>query len=624
MLALLLILLLGVDSGLASENVEQLASRAAAAMQNNRFEEAEKAYRAILDLAPHITEVRSNLGLALYFEEKLPAAEQEFRAVLKTSPRLFVPNFFLGKILFWKNHYPEAKLLFKTAANLKPDDVEARRWLANTYVGLEEFDKGLEEYRQILKWNPENADALHAVGKIYTELMQRSVKQVRASRDDFYRTLMQVELAKLGSEWNSAARSQIAQLIQSNPTYAGLRLELGYLELAEGNIPEAGRLLRDELSVDAFSFQAHLGLAIVSLLSEGYEEFASELELAVSIRPESFCPVPQMTSKIPPATLEKALKKVRHALAEKFLREQLGEKTSFCKDLVSYRQNLKKREGPATSAKELVERKRYEAALSRLGIAASGQQPARFDRQLLRVRAHFESGNYSAAAKAGQILVGLKPDSDVGSYWLSKCYYKLAEQSLNELGKVAPNSYRVYQLKGETQFARQDMQQAILAFEEALKLEPRDAELLFQLGRSHYYLGNFSSALEVLSKSLELDPFNAEACYIIGEAWVYNQEGEKAVPYLKKALELNPSMLKAHAELGKAYLQTDNAERAVKELETASSTDKVGDLHYLLFRAYSKLNQKENAEKALKISTKLRQEKAGMERRTLEKEPNTN
>jgi tetratricopeptide (TPR) repeat protein len=111
-----------------------------------------------------------------------------------------------------------------------------------------------------------------------------------------------------------------------------------------------------------------------------------------------------------------------------------------------------------------------------------------------------------------------------------------------------------------------------------------------------------------------VDPYNAEANLIVGEGMVHTQEGERAVAYLQRALELDPTMLKAHGELGKAFLQMNQWERAARELEQAATADFGGELHYQLFRAYSKLNQTDKAQGALAKSTRLRQEKVERER----------
>jgi tetratricopeptide (TPR) repeat protein len=229
-------------------------------------------------------------------------------------------------------------------------------------------------------------------------------------------------------------------------------------------------------------------------------------------------------------------------------------------------------------------------------------------------QAYFETGKPEAAATVAAKLSG-KPGFEAAALYLqSRSYQMLAIQSVAELDSIAPESHRAHQLRGEAHFIRKEMSQAIDAFKKALERKPQDAELLYELGRAHYYLAEFPQAFEALDKSLKLDPYNAEANFIVGEGMVHTQEGERAVAYLQRALELEPAMLKAHGELGKAYLQMNQWESAAKELEQAATIDSGGELHYQLFRAYSKLNQKDKAQGALAKSTRLRQEKIERER----------
>ena len=44
------------------------------------------------------------------------------------------------------------------------------------------------------------------------------------------------------------------------------------------------------------------------------------------------------------------------------------------------------------------------------------------------------------------------------------------------------------------------MREAIAAFKMALDREPEDPELLYELGRAHYYLGEFSQAFETCKR----------------------------------------------------------------------------------------------------------------------------
>jgi len=599
----------------ADDVLQEHAQRASAAMQRNDFATAETEYRAVLVMAPQLAEMRSNLGIALYMLGKFDQAEKEFRVALRSNPRLFVPNYFLGKRLFQTNRYAEARTFFQTASELKPDDVEARRWLGATYIGLKEYDNGINEFRKILKQEPQNVDALYAIGKTYTELMQLSLKRLPSAPDNLYRNLILIEARGNDPEWRSTAKSQLSRLIKANPAFPGLRCKLGNLELEEGIIDEARRHFEKEIVIDPFSLQAHFGLAQVWLTVRKYPDFAEELERAVGIRPEFLDPLPPLKVKSLRVDLEAAFQQTNSPLAKEFLAAQLGRESSFSRDLVPYKQKLVASVKSTTSTQELFRKKRYESAVSRL----EGRQKLSVSEQLWLAQAYFEIGHFESAARIALGLARLPEAGDPVHYLLCRSYQKLAVLSLEELEQVAPpDSYRAHQLTGETMLAKEDYPRAVSAFQAALELKPDDAELTFQLGQSYYRLMDFPKAFESLHKCLELDPLNADAQYLIGEGLVYTKEGGKAIPFLQRALELNPSMLEAHAELGKAFLQRDQFEKAVKELELASTMDKSGDLHYLLYRAYSKLNQKEKAATALAQSNKLRERKRTHERHGLD------
>src|SRR5215470_11032748 len=89
----------------ANDMLTEHAQRANAAMQKDDFATAETEYRAVLAIAPHLAEIRSNLGIALHMQNKFDQAEQEFRKAIEVNPHLFVPNYFLGKRLFQTNRY---------------------------------------------------------------------------------------------------------------------------------------------------------------------------------------------------------------------------------------------------------------------------------------------------------------------------------------------------------------------------------------------------------------------------------------------------------------------------------------------------------------------------------------
>jgi len=614
--ALLIFAVIGPLAVQASDKLQEHAGRAGAAMQRNDFVEAEKEYRAILTMAPQLAEIRSNLGLALHMQDRFEEAEKEFRQALRANPKLFVPNYFLGIQLFKTNRYKEAKTYFAEAANLNPSMTETRYRLGATCVGLKEYDEAISQYRQILKQHPNEVDALYSIGKVYNELMEQTVEELLNSSNGVYYGLMLIEAA-VGSEgWQSLADSEIPKIIQAYPSAPTLHYGLGRLQLKNGKMDIARQLFQEELASDPENFLAHYGLAQIGLASGQIADFGQELEAAARIRPEFFCPCPPLALEIPATKLANGIERCDSPLARQFLAAQLGKENSFCRELAPYKQKLETTDAdPGKSPETLFREKRYEAVISRESSSKAGSADG--SRQLLLAQALFEIGRVEESLNIATAVSGKPGVQEAARYLQSRCYQSLAVQSLAELDRIAPDSSRAYQLKGEAHFIRKNMREAIAAFKTALDREPEDAELLYELGRAHYYLSEFPEAFEVLQKSLKLDPYNAEANFIIGEGMVHTQDAGGAVRFLQRALELDPEMVKAHGELGKAFLQQNQLEKAVGELELASSADPGGELHYQLFRAYTKLDQKEKAQRALAQSNKLRQDKIERERARL-------
>src|SRR5262249_17220935 len=156
-----------------------------------------------------------------------------------------------------------------------------------------------------------------------------------------------------GPEWRSTAKTLLKGLIKTNPGFPGLRLRLGSLELEEGNLSEARRYFQDEMTVDSFSFQSHFGLAQVSLAFQNYTDFTQEVERAVSVRPEFFCPLPPLLLKVSDLDLEAALQRASASLGGKFLAAYLGKENSFCREVDQYRQEIVTKVKSSKKAEEL-------------------------------------------------------------------------------------------------------------------------------------------------------------------------------------------------------------------------------------------------------------------------------
>ena len=108
---------------------------------------------------------------------------------------------------------------------------------------------------------------------------------------------------------------------------------------------------------------------------------------------------------------------------------------------------------------------------------------------------------------------------------------------------------------------------------------------------------------------------SARSLYLLGRLYVSQRDPASGIPYLEAALRYDPTLVEARPVLGKAYLKVGRPELAASQLEQSSAIDRYGDLHYLLYQAYSEGGKRELAARALARSQELRRKSAADDQR---------
>ena len=92
-------------------------------------------------------------------------------------------------------------------------------------------------------------------------------------------------------------------------------------------------------------------------------------------------------------------------------------------------------------------------------------------------------------------------------------------------------------------FAQQDrMQEAINAYDQALKLDPEHTASLANRGVAYYRLGQLDAAIDSYQKALKIDSNDAETSYLLGAAQLQQGNMSAAEAAFKRSLELKPDL----------------------------------------------------------------------------------
>ena len=138
---------------------------------------------------------------------------------------------------------------------------------------------------------------------------------------------------------------------------------------------------------------------------------------------------------------------------------------------------------------------------------------------------------------------------------LEKNYkFKDALNLLEELFKKEPDSKEIKNALLDTLLSHggylndefvAEHEEAISCFEKMIEIEPRNHRAFYNLGITHFNLGNMEKALESYDEALEIKPDYKFCYYNIG--YLYENVGdlERALEFYDKALKIDPGFIYA-------------------------------------------------------------------------------
>lgn len=139
----------------------------------------------------------------------------------------------------------------------------------------------------------------------------------------------------------------------------------------------------------------------------------------------------------------------------------------------------------------------------------------------------------------------------------------------------------VYCSLGGIQCKQRDWSGAISSYQKALELHDQQPFLIYpawvyqQLGKTFFQQGELDAALNAYEESIKLDPENVDSYVLVGKTQLKKGEGEKAIAAYEKAIALNPNQIvaekhiAAYKGLGDVYLEGENYPSAIATYKKA-------------------------------------------------------
>jgi tetratricopeptide (TPR) repeat protein len=138
--------------------------------------------------------------------------------------------------------------------------------------------------------------------------------------------------------------------------------------------------------------------------------------------------------------------------------------------------------------------------------------------------------------------------------------------------KQTPTSVRAYTLRGSLFLQQQSFEDAIKDFSEAIRLAPKNPELLVDRGITYLQAGQDAAlALTDFQSAVVLEPNSPDYQYLLGLALAKTEDYDKAVEAFTTALQLQPDDLQILMSRGDAHSSAKDFTVAIADYNTALS-----------------------------------------------------
>jgi tetratricopeptide (TPR) repeat protein len=162
-----------------------------------------------------------------------------------------------------------------------------------------------------------------------------------------------------------------------------------------------------------------------------------------------------------------------------------------------------------------------------------------------------------------------------GSYWTFERnkVWRTDISLWTDCVKKSPNKARPYLNLGKAQAEQDMLDEALLNYQTALRIDPNYVEAHYNLGTLLQLQGKTNEAIEHFLKTIELNPKYAKAYNNLGVMLLKLGKTEEALKNFRQALQIDPNFADAHINMGAALSKLDELSEAVVQFNQALQID---------------------------------------------------
>lgn len=156
--------------------------------------------------------------------------------------------------------------------------------------------------------------------------------------------------------------------------------------------------------------------------------------------------------------------------------------------------------------------------------------------------------------------------NEIALLYAKQSNYDKALEYFEKLASLDPG-YIAYANLADIYSKCQRNNQAIDAYEKALKYNSNDPFVYNPLGYLYYLQGNYQKAFDNFAKALQLNPSLKDTNLFIGEIFSKDNQNIKAINFYKREINLYPNQSTAYLQLGSACQKIGFIEEAISNFK---------------------------------------------------------
>lgn len=242
--------------GLAPARWELYLSLGLLQLKANQPDLAEASFRKVIDLNPKAVQARLLLGAFYQSHQRVSEAEQQYRVAVTVDPTSMAPRKALAELYLEEGRKGDAEATLQQAKRDLPQNPEGFLALSEFYYATGALDKSVTEYQALYQRHSTDVE----IKKKYVQLL------IQANRFD-------------------EARAVVNEMLKTNPEDADALIYRSQMQVSSGDLADATQVLQHVLKNSPENAQAHyvLGVALEKQGNLGYGQ--SEWREALRINP---------------------------------------------------------------------------------------------------------------------------------------------------------------------------------------------------------------------------------------------------------------------------------------------------------------------------------------------------